>query len=60
MKFDYWAARKTDLYFRFFGLMTWILETATLEVLTKVVIQFNQLRHWKNTDINRKLLMDFS
>ena len=31
-------------------------ETVTLEVLTKKVVHFNQLRHWQKTDVIRKLL----
>ena len=64
-KFDSWAGTKTLLYFRLFSLMTWIwrlsrfLETATLKVLSKEVVQSDQLRHWQNTDYNRRLLIDF-
>ena len=35
------------------------LETATLEVLMKEALHFDQLRHWQKTDANRRLLIDF-
>ena len=38
----------------FFG-----LETANLEVLTKEIVHLDYLRHWQNTDVNRRLLVDF-
>ena len=31
----------------------------TLEVLIKKVVHFDQLEHWKKTDVNRRLLIDF-
>ena len=31
----------------------------TLEVLTEKVVHFDQLEHWKKTDVNRRLLIDF-
>ena len=65
VKFDYWGGRKTLLHYRLYGLMTRkykfqrFLETATLEVLTKEVAQFDQLKHLQNTDVNRRLQIDF-
>ena len=35
------------------------LETATLAVLIKEIVHFDQLRHWQKTDVNRRLLTDF-
>ena len=36
-----------------------IFKTATLEVLTKKVVHFDQLTYWQMTDANRRLLIDF-
>ena len=65
VKFDYWGRRKTWLFFDLYGMMTWIwrlqrfFKTVTLEVLTKKVAHFDQLRHWQKIDVNRKMLVDF-
>ena len=34
------------------------LETATLEVLMKETVHFDQLRHWQKADVNKRLLID--
>ena len=34
-------------------------EATTLEVMTKEVLHFDQLRHWQKTGVNWRLLTDF-
>ena len=33
------------------------LERVTLAVLMKEVVHFDQLRHWRESDVNRRLLL---
>ena len=50
-------------------IMTWSVDmnietieisgSAILEILTKEVVRFDQLRHWQNTDVNERLLTDY-
>ena len=35
------------------------METATLATFIKEVVYFDQLRYWQETDVNRRLLIDF-
>ena len=59
-KFDCWGGRKTLLYFRLYGLMTWItrlwryLKATTFGGTDQEVVHFDQLRHWQNNDVNKK------
>ena len=64
-KFVRWGGRKTLLFFSLYGLMTWLwslykfFKNSKLWGADQKTVHSNQLRHWKNTNVNERLLIDF-
>ena len=61
------SQRRSEVWLLYYLLCLWyddmdivkLEETTSLEVMTKKVLHFDQLRHWQNTGVNWRLLTDF-
>ena len=59
------SQRRSEVWLLYYLLCLWyddmdivnLEETTTLEVMTKEVLYFDQLRHWQNTGVNWRLII---